>query len=98
VRASLAATGGVHTALDALKVVMAGADAVQLVAALLTHGPRHLTTVRRDLAHWLEEHEYDSLRQAQGSMSLDRSPDRQAFERGNYVRVLQTWRPGRASW
>ena len=46
-----------------------------------------------ELARWLEEHEYDSLRQLQRSMSLQRCPDPQAFERGNYVRVLQSWRP-----
>ncbi len=95
VRASLAATGGVHTGLDVVKAVMAGAHAVQVVAALLHHGPGYLAVLRRDLAHWLEEREYESLRQAQGSMSLERSPDPQAFERGNYVRVLQTWRPAR---
>ncbi len=92
VRASLAATGGVHTGLDALKAVMAGAHAVQMVAALLQRGPAHLAVVRDELARWLEEHEYDSLRQAQGSMSLERSPNPAAFERGNYLRILQSWR------
>jgi dihydroorotate dehydrogenase (fumarate) len=92
VRASLAATGGVHTGLDALKAVMAGAHAVQVVAALLQRGPEFLTVLIDDVRRWLEEHEYDSLRQAQGSMSLRRSPDPAAFERGNYMRVLQTWR------
>jgi dihydroorotate dehydrogenase (fumarate) len=96
VKASLAATGGVHTSLDALKAVMAGAHAVQMVAALLQHGPQHLGVVRGELARWLEDHEYASLRQAQGSMSLEHCPDPEAFERGNYMRVLQTWRPSRA--
>jgi len=96
IKASLAATGGVHTSLDALKAVMAGAHAVQIVAALLHHGPGHLAVVRDELGRWLEDHEYESLRQAQGSMSLQRCPDPEAFERGNYMRVLQTWRLGRA--
>ena len=96
VRASLAATGGVHTAIDALKAVMAGAHGVQMVAALLHHGPQRLGQTRDELAAWLEEHEYESLRQAQGSMSLERSPDPDAFERGNYMRVLHTWRLTRA--
>ena len=96
VKASLAATGGVHTSLDALKAVMAGAHAVQMVAALLQHGPQHLGVVREELARWLEDHEYASLRQAQGSMSLEHCPDPEAFERGNYMRVLQTWRPSPA--
>jgi dihydroorotate dehydrogenase (fumarate) len=96
VKASLAATGGVHTSLDALKAVMAGAHAVQMVAALLQHGPQHLRVVREELAQWLQDHEYASLRQAQGSMSLEHCPDPEAFERGNYMRVLQTWRPSHA--
>lgn len=92
VRASLAATGGAHSALDALKAVMAGAHSVQMVAALLIHGPEHLRLVRRDLATLLEERDYESLEQAQGSMSLERCPDPDAFERGNYMKILQTWR------
>jgi dihydroorotate dehydrogenase (fumarate) len=92
VRASLCATGGVHTAIDAVKAVMSGAHAVQMVAALLIHGPIHLAKVRRELSHWLEEREYESLEQAQGSMSLLRCPDPDAFERGNYMKILQTWK------
>lgn len=91
-QASLAATGGAHTGLDSLKAVMAGAHVVQMVAALLINGPEHLTRVRRDLSHLLEEREYESLRQAQGSMSLERCPDPEAFERGNYMKILQTWK------
>jgi len=90
---SLAATGGVHTSMDALKAIMAGAHAVQVVSALLQHGPAHLARLRREIGHWLEEHEYESLRQAQGSLSLIRTADPEAFERGNYMRILQTWRP-----
>ena len=92
VRASLAATGGVHTAVDAIKAVMTGAHAVQMVAALLIHGPAHLTRVRDDLERWLIEHEYTSLEQARGSMCLLRSPNPEAFERGNYMKILQTWK------
>jgi len=93
VRASLAVTGGVHTALDAIKAVMAGAHAVQMVSALLLRGPRYLRTVRQEMEVWLETHEYESLRQMQGSMNLARCPDAAAFERGNYIRVLQGWSP-----
>ena len=93
VQLGLAASGGVHTGLDALKAVMAGAHAVQLVSALLRHGPEHLAVVRADLAHWLEEHEYESLAEARGSMSLQRCPDPAALERANYLHVLQSWRP-----
>jgi dihydroorotate dehydrogenase (fumarate) len=89
VEASLAASGGVHTGLDALKAVMAGAHGVQLVSSLLQRGPEHIAQVRSELERWLEEHEYDSLAQAQGSMNLARSPDPESYERGNYIRILQ---------
>ncbi len=91
VKASLGATGGVHTALDAVKAVMAGAHGVQMVSALLLHGPEHLKKVRDDLSRWLEEHEYQSLRQMQGSMNLLRCSNPKAYERANYVKVLQSW-------
>ena len=92
-RLSLAATGGVHGGVEALKAVMAGAHAVQMTSALLHHGPNRLAMTLRELKEWLVEHEYHSLRQAQGSMSLEKSPNPEAFERGNYMRILQTWQP-----
>jgi dihydroorotate dehydrogenase (fumarate) len=90
---SLAVSGGVHNSYDALKAVAAGADGVQVVSALLRYGPAYLGVVREGMANWLEEHQYDSLRQLHRSMNLRRCPDPQAFERGNYVRILQSWRP-----
>ena len=87
----MAVTGGVHQATDAVKALMAGASAVQMVSALLLNGPEHLGVVLEDLGDWLEEHEYDSLEQMVGSMSHRNSPDPAAFERGNYARLLQTW-------
>lgn len=93
VEASLAITGGVNTGMDALKAIMAGAQAVQVVTALLNHGPQLLLRMRREVEHWLEEHEYESLRQAQGSVSLLRSADPELVERGNYLKILQTWHP-----
>jgi dihydroorotate dehydrogenase (fumarate) len=90
-RASLAVTGGVHTGLDALKAVMTGAHAVQIVSALLRRGPDHLRVVREELSAWLEEHEYDSLRQAQGSLNLQACPDPAVYERANYMLMLQSW-------
>ncbi|MGH7785974.1 MAG: dihydroorotate dehydrogenase-like protein [Candidatus Binatia bacterium] len=89
---SLAASGGVHTAVDAIKAVMAGAHAVQMVSCLLRQGVEHLRTVREATARWLEAHEYDSLRQMQGSMNLARCPDPAALQRFNYVHMLQSWR------
>lgn len=92
VRPSLAVTGGVHSSQDAIKAVMCGAHAVQMVSALLQHGPGRLREVREGMAAWLEEHEYESLAQMQGSMSLERCPDPSAYERGNYMELLQSWR------
>jgi len=62
------------------------------VSALLTHGPAHLAEVVTGVRQWLVEHEYESLEQAQGSMNLQRSPDPGAYERANYMRILQSWR------
>lgn len=92
VRASLAVTGGVHTALDVVKATMAGAHVTQMVSALLVRGPRHLGTVLNNLAAWLREHEWSSLAQMRGNMSLHRVPDPDAYERANYMLMLQNWR------
>lgn len=91
IKADLAVTGGVHTVTDAVKAIMCGANAVQMVSALLERGPSYLTTLRGELAAWLEQHEYDSLQQMHGSMSLVKCPDPRAFERANYMHVLQSW-------
>lgn len=91
-RLSLGVTGGVHTGLDALKAVMCGADGVQMVSALLKKGPRHLMTVKAELVRALEENAYDSMAQVKGSMSLTRCPDPKAYERINYMHILQNWR------
>lgn len=88
---SLAASGGVHTALDAVKVLMAGASAVQTTAALLRGGPSELRRIVDGLATWLEDHEYESVAQMRGSMNHAHCPDPAAYERGNYVRILQGW-------
>jgi dihydroorotate dehydrogenase (fumarate) len=93
VKGSLGVTGGVHDGIGALKAIMAGADAVQMVSALLIHGPERLAQARTGLADWLEEHEYESLAQAKGSMSLVKSPNPQAFTRANYMRILNGWKP-----
>ena len=91
-QASLALSGGVHEPVDAVKAVMAGAHAVQIVSLLLRRGPGALAQIVRGFEAWGEEHEYDSVSQMRGSMSLSRCPDPEAFERGNYVRILQSWR------
>lgn len=89
---SLAASGGVHTGEDAVKAIMAGADTVQMVSALLKRGPEWLGSVLESLVRWMDEHEYASLDQLRGSLSLAHCPDPSAFERANYMRILQGWR------
>lgn len=90
----LAVSGGVHTALDAVKAVMAGAQVVQVVSALLRHGPEHLAGLREEFERWVHAHEYESLDQMRGSMNLRHCPDPRAFERMSYLRVLQSWHAG----
>jgi len=89
VKASIALTGGVHTGLDVIKGTMAGAHATQLVSALLRHGPDHLRTVRREIEEWMKEHEWSSLGEMRGNMSLERIPDPAAYERANFRMALR---------
>lgn len=91
-KASLVATGGIHTALDAVKAVMAGAHAVQMVSALLKRGPEYLRLVRDEMARWMTEHSYESVESMCGNLNLARCPDPAAYERANYVQILQSWR------
>ncbi|MBN2114571.1 MAG: dihydroorotate dehydrogenase-like protein [Acidimicrobiia bacterium] len=91
VEASLAATTGVHTTADVLKLVMAGADVAMSASALLRHGPDWLTKVRAEMAAWMEEHEYESVEQMKGSMSQRAADDPAAFERANYMETLITY-------
>jgi dihydroorotate dehydrogenase (fumarate) len=92
VRPSLAITGGVHTPVDVIKAIMAGAHAVQLVSALLQRGPEYLRVLRGEMARFLEEHDYQSLDQMRGSMDLLACPDPKAYERANYMHILQSWK------
>jgi len=94
-RGSLAVSGGVHEPIDAVKAIMTGADGVQIVSALLKRGPAYLRHIIAGFRQWADEHEYESLDQMRGSMSLARCPDPTSFERGNYVRILQSWQRAR---
>ena len=87
----LAATGGVHSARDALKLLLAGADVTMLASALLLRGPEHLRAIRSDLLNWLVEREYESVGQLRGSMSRHRVAEPAAFERAHYVRTVGTF-------
>jgi len=91
VRADLAVTGGVHTAEDVLKAMMAGARVAMMTSALLKHGIEHLAAVRAGLLAWMQAHEYESIRQMHGSMSYRSVSDPAAFERANYMKVLSSY-------
>ncbi len=88
VNASLGITGGVHSATDVVKGTMAGAHALQMVSALLLNGPDHLRTVRADIEAWMREHEWSSLGEMRGNMSLERIPDPAVYERANFRKTL----------
>jgi dihydroorotate dehydrogenase (fumarate) len=89
---SLAVTGGVHHPIDAVKAIMAGADAVQLVSALLENGVQHLAVVRKGFERWCEARGYESIDQVRDRMSLTHSPHPHAAERKNYLEILQSWK------
>ena len=91
VNLSLAVTGGFHTTEDILKALLAGADVTHLCSALLHHGPEHLSEILQDLRIWLEEHEYESVSQLKGSISQQHAIDPAAYERANYVNVLDSF-------
>ncbi len=91
VGADLSLTGGVLSGRDAVKALMAGARVVHLCSALLRYGIPHLRRVREELARFLEEHGYGSVEEVVGTMSQRNCPDPEAFERANYIRVLQSF-------
>jgi len=91
VKADMAITGGVHTAEDVVKSMMAGARVSMMTSALLRHGIPYLGEVEKNLVEWLDEHEYESIAEMQGSMSRRAVADPEAFERANYMRVLSSY-------
>jgi dihydroorotate dehydrogenase (fumarate) len=86
--ASLAATGGIHRATDALKMLMGGADVTMLCSVLIRHGIRHISFIEQDLVTWMEQHEYESVEQLKGSMSQKNVADPSAFERSQYLKAI----------
>ncbi len=91
VKADMAITGGVHTAQDLLKAMMAGAKVAMVTSAILKNGIEHMETMLADLRAWMEEHEYESIQQMQGSMSRKSVADPTAFSRANYLKVLSSY-------
>ncbi len=91
VHADLALTTGVHTAQDVLKAMMAGANVAMLASAILRSGPEVISTILNDLKVWMEEHNYESIEQMRGSMSQKNVAEPAAFERVNYIKVLNSY-------
>jgi dihydroorotate dehydrogenase (fumarate) len=93
VSTDLAITSGVHSHIDVLKGMMAGARVTMMASALLQRGIGVISRILTDTVNWMEEHEYDSIVQMQGSMSQQNVAEPAAFERANYMQILKSWRP-----
>lgn len=91
VNLDIAITGGVHSAEDVLKSVMAGASITELASALYIHGIDHIGRVLADLRYWLEKREYTSLAETRGCLSRRSAPDLSPFDRGNYIKTLSSY-------
>jgi dihydroorotate dehydrogenase (fumarate) len=92
VKASLALTTGIHTAEDAVKAIMAGADIANVTSVLLERGPAALSELVSGVAEWMEAHEYESVAQMKGALSQRNVAEPAAFERANYMKVLGSWK------
>jgi dihydroorotate dehydrogenase (fumarate) len=92
---SLAASGGVDSAQDVVKLILAGADATMTTAALLRHGAEHVGTLVSGLETWLDERGYSSVAQAKGSVSFSKAAEPEAYQRANYYQTLHSWGPVR---
>ncbi|GAA5317263.1 MAG: dihydroorotate dehydrogenase-like protein [Candidatus Pelagadaptatus aseana] len=93
VSCSLAVTGGIHSRTEVIKALLAGADVTHMCSALLMKGPDYLRQVLQELQQWLEEFEYESVAQLKGSVSQSKAIDPAAYERANYVNVLDSYTP-----
>ncbi|MDE2442338.1 MAG: dihydroorotate dehydrogenase-like protein, partial [Betaproteobacteria bacterium] len=90
---TLAASGGVHTAGDVLKMLLAGADVTHVASSVLVNGSARIAQMLDDLQHWLSEREYDSVAQLKGSMSQRNHPNPSAFARSAYLNAIDTFTP-----
>jgi dihydroorotate dehydrogenase (fumarate) len=93
VKASLAATSGIHTSHDVLKMLMVGADVTMLCSVLLRHGISYIKEIENGMCDWMTEHDYESVQQLQGSMSQKYCADPAAFERAQYMRAILSYKP-----
>jgi dihydroorotate dehydrogenase (fumarate) len=92
IAASICASSGVHTHEDILKAMMSGADAVQMVSAVIEQGEGYIGEVLTGLSEWMEEKEYVSIEQMKGSISLQHTSNPAAYQRANYMRILSEYR------
>jgi dihydroorotate dehydrogenase (fumarate) len=92
VKADLAATSGIHSAEDVLKMLMAGANAAMLCSSLLRYGIDRVRVIEKAMREWMEKHEYESVKQMQGSLSQVKCADPAAFERAQYMRALSGYK------
>jgi len=90
---SLAASSGVHSGADALKLLLAGADVAMTTSALLRSGPSQIAVMLDEMRTWMVDHDYVSVQQLRGSVSQRNVPDPQVYERSNYYQVIHSWRP-----
>jgi dihydroorotate dehydrogenase (fumarate) len=88
-----AITSGVHSLDDVLKGLMVGAKVTMMASELLQNGVQRIGQLLEGMAYWMEEYEYESVVQMQGSMSQKKVGEPAAFERANYMKILQSWRP-----
>jgi dihydroorotate dehydrogenase (fumarate) len=91
IKADMAISGGVHSGSDVLKAMMAGAKVAMMTSALLKHGTGYVSLVRDEVLQWMEQHEYESIKQMQGSMSQRSVAEPAAFLRANYMKVLSSY-------
>jgi len=92
IKANLAATTGIHSSEDVIKMIMSGADVTMLCSVLLRHGPGHAKVILEGIEKWMKEHEYTSIAQMRGSMSQKSCANPEAFERANYMKTLQSYK------
>ncbi|MFA6571530.1 MAG: dihydroorotate dehydrogenase-like protein, partial [Bacteroidota bacterium] len=88
IKAQLAATSGIHTGEDVIKMLMAGADVTMLCSVLLKNGVNHIKIIENEISEWMILHEYESVSQMQGSMSQIKVSDPAAYERAQYMKAL----------
>ncbi|MBD2543675.1 dihydroorotate dehydrogenase-like protein [Planktothricoides raciborskii] len=96
IHADMAATSGIQKGHDVVKLLMAGAKVTHVCSPLLRHGISHLAEIEQELVHWMEEHEYESVQQMIGTMSQINVADETAYERAQYMKVVQSFNPDKA--